>query len=119
MECNNVELGIVLTDDVEIKKLNKTYRGKNKPTDVLSFSLREGTSDKTITPFLGDIVISLETAKRQAKEYKFTIAEEVLRLIIHGTLHLCGYEHENVSDRKAQKMFKLQERLWSEFCKEI
>ena len=112
-------MGIVFTDDLEIKKLNKTYRGKDQSTDVLSFSLQEASCDKTISPFLGDIVISLQTAKRQAKEYKFTIAEEVLRLIIHGTLHLCGYEHESVSNKKAQKMFKLQERLWFDFCGEI
>lgn len=117
--CKNVEIGIVFTDDTEIKRLNQRYRGKNKTTDVLSFSLPEGTTDKTVSHFLGDIVISLPTTKRQAKEYNYTIAEEVLRLLIHGTLHLCGYEHEGVSSLKARKMLKVQEKLWNKFCSEI
>lgn len=116
MGCDNVEIGIVFTDDREIKHLNRIYRGENKSTDVLSFSLLETSNDKIPIGFLGDVVISLSTAKHQAKEYNFTFAEEVLRLVIHGVLHICGFEHEGVSSRKAKKMFALQEKLWNEFC---
>ncbi len=115
MECSDAELSILFTTDREIKKLNSSYRGKHKPTDVLSFPLREGVGGKIAGNTLGDIVISLETTKRQAKELGVTIKEELLRLLIHGLLHLLGYDHERVSPAKARKMRAQEERLFSLF----
>ena len=87
-----------------MKRLNSRYRAKPKTTDVLSFP-----QDNTL--LLGDIVISLPRAIVQAKEYEVTVAEEVTRLLIHGTLHLLGYDHENVSARKARAMVQEEDRL--------
>lgn len=98
------ELSVLFTDDSEIHQLNREYRGKNKPTDVLSFSQLEGAEEFGSSPLLGDLVISLETTKRQAKEYGTTFSEELARLLIHGALHLFGYDHENVPAREAQRM---------------
>jgi probable rRNA maturation factor len=89
-----IELSIVLTDDNEIQRLNKEYRGKDKPTDVLSFSQDEDfIPQKSRTRILGDIVISLDTAELAVTEER-TLEMEVCWLIIHGVLHLLGYDDE-------------------------
>lgn len=98
------EIGVIITTDASIRKLNRTYRGKDKHTDVLSFSMIEGPDSLHPAPILGDVVISLPTAIRQAKEYDVNLYQELLRLLIHGILHLCGYEHEGVSKNIANKM---------------
>jgi probable rRNA maturation factor len=106
------EISIYFTKDKNIKKINKTYRNKNKVTDVLSFSV-----PKSFLPYsssLGDIVISVETARRNAFKDKILYTKELLRLTIHGVLHLLGYEHENVSKKKKEEMFKLQELILKE-----
>jgi probable rRNA maturation factor len=96
---------VLFTDDREIRKLNRRYRGMRKATDVLSFPPGDGGR------YLGDIVISVETAARQAKEHEIPFAEEILRLLVHGVLHLVGHEHENVSARKARRMAREEERI--------
>ena len=95
-------LSILLTTDSEIRKLNKRYRAKDKATDVLSFPV--DAKSPLFHQSLGDLVISWETTKTQAKEYNTTIREEFLRLLVHGFLHLCGYDHENVSAKEAKRM---------------
>lgn len=102
----DVEVGILWVDDAYIRTLNKEYRGKDCPTDVLSFAFREQIGDEPEIlddPFaeilLGDIVISLETARRQAAEYGHSLEREVAFLIVHGMLHLLGYDHEEEHDR--------------------
>ncbi len=112
MECNDAELSILLTSDFEIHQLNHDYRNKDKPTDVLSFALREGEGREFAGDMLGDIVISLETAERQAADRGITLTDEVLRLLIHGTLHLLGYDHENVSRAEAKRMFDKEQELF-------
>lgn len=108
------EISILFTTDKKIHKLNKAYRNKDKPTDVLSFSQIEGI--KNFFSFsLGDLVISLDTAKKQAKEYKNTFNQEILRLLIHGMLHLIGYDHENVTANEAAKMRRLEKKLFLKF----
>lgn len=82
-------LSITFCDDKFMKKLNAKYRGKNKTTDVLSFEI----GDKDLQ---GDIYISLPTAIRQAKEYNVPLMEELIRLSIHGTLHVLGYKHKEM-----------------------
>ena len=84
---NECEISLLMTDDKSIRELNKDFRNIDKSTDVLSFPMEEET-------MLGDIAISLETAKRQAESADIHIEREVAFLFIHGVLHLLGYEHE-------------------------
>ena len=101
------ELSLSLVRDDEIRRLNRDYRGKDRPTDVLSFSLREGEFGD-VSRSMGDVVISLETAARQAGQNGFSVEEEVDRLLVHGILHLAGFDHET-SAREARRM-KRKER---------
>jgi probable rRNA maturation factor len=114
---NISEIGVTFCNDAEIKKLNLAYRNKNKPTDVLSFSFIEGLKVNSHDTYLGDVIISLDTAKKQANKFKVSLEEELLRLIVHGILHLFGYDHENVSEKKAKEMFDLQDDLVAKYRK--
>lgn len=107
------ELSVVLTDDSEIAELNESYRGKQGPTDVLSFSQLEGEGAASTT--LGDLVISVETAKRQAEEFGVSLHDELNRLMVHGVLHLFGYDHENVSDEEVLRMQTREAEILSLF----
>ena len=98
----NAELSLVLCDDDFIQKLNRDYRGKNEPTDVLSFPMDEEQFESEIR-LLGDIVISTETAARQAESLKHSPLLEVVFLLIHGLLHLHGYEHSRKIPRKRMR----------------
>ncbi len=114
---DGVELSITLTDDESIRELNKNWRGKDKATDVLSFTINEkplGYKYKV----LGDVVISIPYAKKQAEEIGFSYREEVLRLLIHGILHLLGYDHEK-SEEEAKIMFSIQEKIFEDLRKEL
>ena len=82
------ELSVALVDDERIRELNAEYRGKDRPTDVLSFSMLEGEGAEHRGRLLGDVVIGVETAARQARQRRRGLDEEVARLLIHGTLHL-------------------------------
>jgi len=115
------EISILFVDDEEIRVLNKNYRGKDRTTDVLSFSqLEEVKNSKLQTPnselLLGDVVISLETAKRQAKERGHSFEKEVFILLTHGILHLLGYDHEG--NRKMAHEMRRMEREIIEFSHE-
>lgn len=96
------ELSIALVDDDVIRALNARYRGKPKPTDVLSFSLVEGDHAERRGRLLGDVVISVETAARQARARRRGLDETVSRLLLHGVLHLVGHDHED--DDEARRM---------------
>jgi probable rRNA maturation factor len=102
---NKAELSIALVSDAQIRRLNKLYRNKDKPTDVLSFPIGEKVEDWLI---LGDIVISVDTAKRQAKEFGYSLEEELKRLLVHGLVHLLGYDHE-LGGEEEKKFFELEE----------
>jgi len=104
------ELSLVLVDDEAIAQLNSSYRGKNEPTDVLSFSLLEGEQAAYRGALLGDVVISLNTALRQAEQLGQSPDDELARLLIHGVLHLLGYDH--VEAAQARRMQAEEERLW-------
>ncbi|MEE8127133.1 MAG: rRNA maturation RNase YbeY, partial [Nitrospinaceae bacterium] len=88
------ELSLLLTDDAEIRRLNKTYRNLDHATDVLSFPQDENAVNESGDTLLGDVVISVETAARQAQEHHLSFNEELILLAIHGILHLLGYDHE-------------------------
>jgi probable rRNA maturation factor len=94
-----VEVGLTLTDDAEIHALNRDFRRKNKPTDVLAFAMREGEGGNLHPGVLGDVVISLDTAARQARR---GLCAEVLFLWSHGLCHLLGYDHR--TDREEAVM---------------
>lgn len=94
-----VEVGLTLAGDEEIHALNRTYRRKDKPTDVLAFAMREGEGGGLHPGILGDVVISVDTAARQAKR---GLEAEVLFLWTHGLCHLLGYDHRN--DREEAEM---------------
>lgn len=98
------ELSVLLVNDRKIKSLNQSFRDKNKPTDVLSFPQFED-AEGFDSILLGDVVVSLETAERQAKEHGLTFEEEVVLLITHGLLHLLGYDHE-ISAKEEKRMQK-------------
>lgn len=91
------ELSLVLTDDATIRQLNRDYRGIDTPTDVLSFAQRE--AEGPFADILGDLIISLPTARRQARERGHSLAAEVRILMVHGLLHLLGYDHESAEQR--------------------
>jgi len=92
-----ISVDVVLTDDEEIQELNTSYRGKEKPTDVLSFALFADSYEQTVNPEgeipLGEVIISVETAKKQADENKIGLEEEIRFLLCHGILHLMGFTH--------------------------
>ena len=90
----NYELSILLTNDKEMKKLNKTYRSINKSTNVLSFSLKDSLKESDTT-MLGDIVIAKETIKTECFEQKKSFKDHLAHMFIHGFLHLTGFMHEN------------------------
>jgi probable rRNA maturation factor len=95
------EISIVLTDDEQMQVLNREYRGKDRPTDILSFSQLEGepfAGDPEGVVELGDIVISVEMAKRQAEQHGHSLQDEVDLLVAHGVLHLLGYDDETDAD---------------------
>jgi probable rRNA maturation factor len=104
------ELSVALVGDDRMRELNAGYRGKDRPTDVLSFSLLEGEGAEHRGRLLGDVVIGLETAASQARRRRRGLDEEVARLLIHGTLHLLGHDHED--DEEARVMRAEERRLW-------
>ncbi len=89
----DAELSILLCDDDTIRRLNRRYRETNAPTDVLAFPMNEGPGPRVESALLGDVVISLPTARRQAAERDRPIIAEVTFLLAHGLLHLLGYDH--------------------------
>jgi rRNA maturation RNase YbeY len=106
----DAELSVALVDDAEIRRLNSTYRQVDKPTDVLAFAMREGDGGVLHPDLLGDVVISLDAAARQAAARGVPVAQEVRLLLTHGLLHLLGYDHER-SPAEARRMFRKQRAL--------
>ena len=103
LRCPQAELSILLVSDRKMRGLNRQWRGIDRPTDVLSFPLQEGEVSLPFGQALGDIVISLETAQRQAVELGHTLEDEVQRLLIHGLLHLLGYDHTDPEPRRRMR----------------
>lgn len=112
MDCAEKEISITFVDDRFIQRLNKQYLNRDCPTNVISFSLKEGEYGEINPGILGDIVISVDTALRDAEIGHFSCNEEVLFLIIHGLLHLLGYNHENTSKDEALKMRRKEKELF-------
>ena len=111
---DDVSFAVIFIDDEEIHVMNREYRGVDRPTDVITFALQDEMSElesmyEEIEQELGDIFISVDTAKRQAEEYKHSLSREMAFLFVHGLLHLLGYDHMNEEDEKV--MFKLQDEI--------
>jgi probable rRNA maturation factor len=112
------ELSLLLVNDVKIRELNRRYLRRDKPTNVLAFPMREGEFSSLHPHLLGDLVISVETAKRQSRRSGFDHMQMVTLLMIHGILHLIGYEH--VGSRKgAREMAIKQKELFQSATKKI
>ena len=124
-KVEEIELSLTICDDEKIKELNRDYREKNKITDVLSFpvhdSLRPGMVDEVFIDKilnLGDVIICKSVAKKQAIEFEITYEQEVVHLLIHGVLHVCGYDHE-ISKKEEDIMFELEEELVEKIYKNL
>ena len=102
---DNYYLEIILTDDIEIRKLNKEYRNVDSTTDVLTF-----VYDK---PILGEIYISCQRIEEQSKKFSTTFKEEFIYILIHGLLHICGYDHEK-DESFNEPMFDLQKKYFNQ-----
>jgi probable rRNA maturation factor len=109
-ETHNKSAAIVFVSDRKMRELNNEFRGKNSTTDVLSFPF-EADEFESEQDFLGDIVISLEQARKQAAENDLEFETEIKQLILHGILHLCGYDHETDSGEMNRREMELRETL--------
>jgi probable rRNA maturation factor len=105
------ELSILLVDDNEITYFNRHYLSRDHPTNVLAFAMRDGEEKQLHPDILGDVVISTETAQREARQRGVTLDEEMALLLVHGVLHLLGYEHEGASKEAVEMAAKEQEVL--------
>jgi probable rRNA maturation factor len=102
---------VAFVSDRAMRELNRRWRGRAETTDVLSFPAEQDEFEKSEGPTLGDVVISVDQAARQAAENKLTFEEEVAQLILHGLLHLCGYDHETDSGQMNRLELRLRRKL--------
>lgn len=103
-------LNVVFVNDQYIQALNKSYRNKDRPTDVLSFSYDDGD-------LVGEVYISVETAEKQAKDHNHSLLDELIKLIVHGILHIHGHDHEK--DDEYKKMFAIEKRVLGKIAGEL
>ncbi|MEI8173354.1 MAG: rRNA maturation RNase YbeY [Deltaproteobacteria bacterium] len=104
IECEDKEISLLFVDDDAMRKINNDFLGRDYPTNVIAFSLTEGAFGDINPHVLGDIVISVETALRDAKENEINFDDELDFLVIHGLLHLLDYNHENTTPEEAETM---------------
>ncbi|MEK7244135.1 MAG: rRNA maturation RNase YbeY [Thermodesulfobacteriota bacterium] len=106
------EVSLLLVDDDQIREINKNYLQRDRPTNVISFAMTDGAFGDVHPEILGDIILSVETAARDALTCDIDFMDEVEFLLIHGLLHLLGYNHEDVESNEAKKMKKLERELF-------
>jgi len=106
------ELSITIVGDQSIRRLNRDYRGFDKPTNVLSFPMSEGDFPDLNPQLLGDVVISADTAFREAQEQGISFFERLGFLLLHGILHVTGYDHERSGEVEAERMERKQRQLF-------
>ena len=115
MDCPDGELSVVLVDDARIADLNQTYLQHTGPTNVISFPMREGDFSQINPHVLGDVVISMDTCAREAEEAGISMETRLDQLLIHGILHLLGYDHVHsesqarIMDAKSEELLDLLE----------
>ncbi len=113
-QVENIIFNVIIVDNNYIHQLNKEYRGVDRPTDVISFALEDnGSMETEFGRVLGDIYISIDKAREQAKEYGHSLKRELSFLSIHGFLHLLGYDHMDSEEEK--EMFEIQELILNEY----
>jgi len=111
--CPDAQLSILIVDDGVIQEINRDYLNKDRPTNVISFAMQEGEGGGVQPDLLGDVVISAETAARDADEAKTTFESELYFLLLHGILHLLGYDHERGTQAEAQRMEAREHEVFS------
>ena len=112
LDCNDHEISILFIGDQGIRDLNHQFRGIDRPTDVLSFpQISDDEPEPPGAPVLGDVDISLETARQQSEDHGLSLKEELTLLLIHGILHLLGYDHE-ISAQEEERMRKKTRELF-------
>lgn len=113
LACPDAELSILIVDDPEIGELNKKYLDRHGPTNVIAFPMRTGQFNNIAPQLLGDVVISIETAAREGKVVGISMEERFTQLLVHGILHLLGYDHEKNKtqayemEKKSNEILKL------------
>ena len=113
LDCNDHEISILFIGDQGIRDLNHQFRGIDRPTDVLSFpQISDDEPEPPGAPVLGDVAISLETARQQSEDHGLSLKEELTLLLIHGILHLLGYDHE-ISRQEEDRMRNKTRELFS------
>ena len=101
-DCPEAEISIVIVDDGQMAGLNQTYRGRSGPTNVLAFAMRDGEFAEISPELLGDVIISADTAKKEAERDMISLGLRMAQLLVHGILHLLGYDHERSEDEAEQ-----------------
>ena len=109
----DASFSVIIVDNEKIHEINKTYRGIDRPTDVISFALEEDEDYEVKERLLGDIYISIDKVYEQAKSYGHSVKRELFFLVTHGFLHLLGYDHMEKKDEEV--MFPLQEKILNEY----
>ena len=115
---DGTELSVSIVGDRSIRIINREYLAKDRPTNVISFSLQEGECGGVNPHALGDVIISADTAVREAEEGGMAFFERLSFLMLHGILHLCGYDHERSGEAEAQKMRRKEQQLFKILKKE-
>ncbi len=118
MGCPEAELSLLLTDDEGIARLNREYLGRSGPTNAIAFPMREGEGADPDDPLLGDVAISVETAAREAAGAGIPFEERFDRLLVHGILHLLGYDHERPGAQKTRLMEAKEEEIMALLAEE-
>jgi probable rRNA maturation factor len=111
--CPDSEISILIVDDARIQELNRDYLQRDKPTNVISFSMLEGEGGSLQPQLLGDVVISADTAARDALEADIPFENELYFLLLHGILHLLGYDHERGTAEDTAKMETKEQEIFA------
>jgi probable rRNA maturation factor len=110
LECHDAELSVLIVDDPQITKLNQKYLHRSGPTNVIAFPMHEDVFQNINPGLLGDVVISVETAAKEGKSIGIGMEERFTQLLVHGILHLIGYDHEK-SEAHAEKMAQKENEI--------
>ena len=119
LACPDGQLSILIVDDAGIQEINRDYLGKDRPTNVISFAMQEGEGRGVQPDLLGDVVISAETAARDACEARAPFESELYFLLLHGILHLLGYDHERGTVSDARRMEDKEREIFAQIREEF
>ncbi len=110
LECHDAELSVLIVDDPQIATLNKKYLHRSGPTNVIAFPMHSDVFRNINPGLLGDVVISIETAAKEGERIGIGMEERIIQLLVHGILHLIGYDHE-ISEAQAEKMAQKENEI--------